>query len=390
MSASVSTFSIREFVDRMEKVNEDLDPVNAEILSLIGKLGPRNLLDVARESGLPASTVYNRVNILEAKHDFPLTYANPTLSKLGLSRIVLFAQAKPGMEQHAREALMIPNYWRTIADADGPFTHYSVQAVPHVHLSKFRKYLNQLVKEGVLNRYRALLTSDVRMNFPDFSYFNSKRRFWTFNWKLWLRKVERSSPKKSLTEPESYDVRADRTDLIIVREMEKDGRRKFARIGKVVGVTLQAIKFRYDRRIKPRGLIQDYGYNFLTFPSEVSDIREVKADFRSSNAMNAFAAAVQGLPFVVSYAKVLRQNSLILRTYLPNSEFGNMFGFFSALAGRGLITDYSSVRLHFQSVKGQTISPELFKDGAGWEYDSEAHLKQLHRVLAGPPKPFVK
>jgi len=384
-----TTFSVNDFLDKMEAINDDLDPVNVTILRLIGKLGPRNLLDVARESRLPPSTVYNRVNILESRHS-PLSYANPAVSRLGLCRIVLFPQSKAGMESIASQALMIPNYWRTVANAEGAFTHYSVQAVPYLHVPKFRKYLSRLVKEGILTRYWAFQTADVSQNFPDFDYFNPKARFWTFNWKQWARKVERTTAKTPIEEPKGYAVQADKTDLIIVRELELDGRKKFARIAKVVGVTLQAIKFRYDRRIIPRGLVRDHGYNFLTFPREVSDIREVKVDFRSSSAMNNFAAAMKGLPFVYSIAKILRQNSLILRTYLPNSEFANMFSFFSALATEGLISDYSSVRLHFQGLRGQTISPELFTNETGWQYDLEGHVKQLRRLLTASTRAIAR
>jgi DNA-binding Lrp family transcriptional regulator len=285
---------------------------------------------------------------------------------------------------------MIPNYWRTVANAEGAFTHYSVQAVPYPHLPKFRKYLSRLVKEGILTRYRAFQTGDVSMNFPDFDYFNPKGGFWTFNWKQWARKVERTTAKAPIEEPKGYTVQADKTDLIIVKELELDGRKKFARIAKVVGVTLQAIKFRYDRRIIPRGLIRDHGYYFPTFPQEVSDIREVKVDFRSSSSMNNFAAAIKGVPFVYSIAKVLRQNSLILRTYLPNSEFGNMFTFFSVLAAEGRISDYSSVRLHFEGMRRQTISPELFTNEEGWQYDLEGHIRQMRRLLAGTPRAISK
>lgn len=386
---TVTTFSVEEFTERMERINDDLDPVNAKILRLIGQLGPRNLLDVAREARLPPSTVYNRVNLLEKKY-VPLSYANPAVSKLGLARILVFAQAKPAMESAAASALMIPGYWRTVANAEGAFTHYSIHAIPHNHLSKFRKYLSQLVKDEVLSGFRALLTSDVRMNFPNFDYFDAKRRVWTFNWKLWLRKAERGSGKRLIDEPRGYAVQADKTDLVILKELEKDGRRKFARIAKVVGVTLQAIKFRYDRRVVPRGLVQDYGYNFLPFPSEVSDVREVKLDFRSLNALNVFFAATQGLPFIVSFAKVLGQNSLILRTYLPNIEFSTLLSFVSSLAVTGIVTSYSSVRIHLHRMRSQTIPYDLFTNETGWQYDLKAHAKLLRMSIASAPKPLAR
>jgi DNA-binding Lrp family transcriptional regulator len=293
------------------------------------------------------------------------------------------------MEGRVAEALMIPGYWRAVAYAEGAFTNYAVQAIPHQHLPKFKKYLSQLVKDGLLTGYRTLLTSDVLMNFPDFEHFDSRRRVWTFNWKAWLRKASRGSARKSFEEPKDYAVQADRTDLIILTELELDGRRKFARIAKVVGVTLQAIKFRYDRRIVPRGLVRDYGYNFLTFPVEVSDIREVKLDFRSLNALNSFFSAARGLPFIASIARILGENSLILRTYLPNAEFTNMLSFISSLADSGVISDYSMVRLHFRGMRAKTLSPEMFSNETGWQYDLETQTKQARRLLASAPKPLA-
>ena len=51
----------------------------------------------------------------------------------------------------------------------------------------------------------------------------------------------------TLKNPESFTLKADKTDLLILKEMEKDATITLAEIARKLGTTLQNIRYHYDR-----------------------------------------------------------------------------------------------------------------------------------------------
>jgi len=368
------------YLRRLSEIMEAFDELNIKIISGMYRFGPRNLLEVARQTKIPWNTVYSRVRKLERQY-MPLTYVSPAYSKLGLVRIAVLALAAPGREFITDELLRLPNLWSTTFSTEAPFTHYSIHAVPFNYLSRFRKYLETLQGLGIVQRYHATEISDNYRAFPSFEFFDPKTKTWLLNWDRWLKDSMEHRKTLSASDPSTYDVLVDKMDLLILKELEKNGRKRFSEISGVLGITLQAVKRRFDSNIIKKGMIQNYVFKFLPYPVELSDLREIRLDFSDEGSMNKFLSAATTFPFVHNVSKVLRKASLMLRTLVPRASQKDFFGFISNLVTNGLITDYSTVRLHPEDQRRQSLSYELYNDELGWQWDLNKCLSAVENVV---------
>jgi hypothetical protein len=112
-------------------------------------------------------------------------------------------------------------------------------------------------------------------------------------------------------------------------------------------------------------------------------------EFASSSSLNKFVSLIGDLFFIIGFSKVLRKNTLMIRTTILQSQLLNMFDFFSEMAKARMLNSFSSVRLDFSARRTQTISYELFDDEKGWTFDLSRCLTELRRLRA-PKKLLVK
>jgi DNA-binding Lrp family transcriptional regulator len=381
-------FELPNYLKGVREVERQLDPTNAKILSAMWRFGARNLLRVSRQTGIPFTSVYHRVAKLEAKNG-RIAYLIPRNSKLGMVRIVALVTSRAGSEEQVTKALKVPNLWRCINPCEGTFTHLSVHTVPINHLKDFKAYFRELVESGLITRFRLIETGDYVPNFQNFKYYDMHRRMWTFPWSRWILLLKRRKPIRQLQDPEDYRLLADLKDIIIVKELEKNARKSFADLAPMLGITLQGVKYRYDRRLVLSGIVQYFDYDVRCYPVEISACHEVMLEFTSTEIMNKFFSFIGELFFVVGVGKVVRRNTLIARTYLPQFQVANMFAFFSEMAKSGMISAYSSVRLDLVGRETQTISYELFDDERGWTVDFRRCISKLHELAKeeGHPGP---
>ena len=112
-------------------------------------------------------------------------------------------------------------------------------------------------------------------------------------------------------------------------------------------------------------------------------------EFDSESGVNRFTALASRLFFVVGLAKVLRRNTLMVQTWMPESQVRDMFSFFSKMAKEGFLESYSAVRIDIASREVQTISDELFDDENGWNVDFERCLSELPIIEEVKPRQSI-
>jgi len=376
----VDRISMEQRLRLMGKFMYALDEANIRIITLMHKLGPRNLLEVARAAGLPPTSVYDRARKLEEQFR-ALSAANLDHSNLGLRKCITLVEANPGMEDFVTEALAVQNYWKTIVRCEGGFTHYSLHAVPEDRRQEFEKYIAETERGGLVRKYKTVWVTDFHYAFPNFRLYDPANRAWTFEWDKWSLRVKEKKGQKAIRDPPRYSNEADRTDLLILTELEINARAKFSEISKLIGITLQAVKHRYDKRILPRGLIKDFIINVLPYPLELSDLYEVLVTFEDEEGMNSFFGISEEMFPIQRTMKVLGERKLSVRTYTPRSVTERLFAMLSSLARSGLVSDYSAVRIRPETQAWQTISAELFEDKIGWKYESSQHLAVLDTIV---------
>ncbi len=369
----------------IREIIKQLDRTNVKILTAMHKFGPRNLLEVSRRTGIPFTSVYHRVAKVESKSKRFVSLA-PQLSKLGLMSVTVLVTSSPGAEDRVTRALRIPNLWRSINRCEGSFTHASVNYVPAKSLGQFKAYIRRLSELKLITQSKIILTGEYIPNFPNFNYYDPIRNQWTFQWGRWLAALRRK-PSKTIEDPVSYAALVDKNDVLIVKELQKNGRRSFAELAPILGMTLQGVKYHYDKKLVPTGIVKRFAFDVLPYPEEVSAYHEILFDFTSKRAMNSFYSLVDELFFVLGLAKVLRNDSLLVRTYALQNQVSNMFAFLSEMARRGLLESYSSVRQDFTGREVQTISYELFDEKKGWTFDLEKSLSELSKLAKLAPVP---
>jgi len=364
-----------------QKILKDLDSMNIKIFSAMWSLGPRNLLEVSRQTGIPFTSVYHRIERLESKSG-PVAQVIPKVSKLGMMRVVVLAAARLGCEDTVTQALRVPNLWAFINPCEGAFTHDSVHYVPVKFISEFRKYVHKLAESGLVRRFRILVTGDYIPNFPDFSYYNSGLHEWKFPWNQWFNEITRATPSTFVDDPSSYDIVTDKKDILILKELEKDARKSFSELAPIAGVSLHGVKYHFDKRLAPAGMLRNYQFNVVPFPKEVSAFHEIMLEFNTKLDLDKFCSVLPRMFFIIGASKILRRNAILIRTNILNSQLPNLFTLFSQLARAGILQSYSAIRKDFRNRVGQTVSYELFDDNKGWNCDFDQHLKELDKLCA--------
>lgn len=377
----MSTISADEFFDRLHRIVSVLDEENVKIIRTMKNVGPRNLQNIARVAKIPYTTVYSRVTKLESDH-LLTTRIHPNYSGIGLSQANLVITPFPGRELVAREAIRIPGYWLRIVQCRGESYGFFVQvAIPSANTRHYEEYLDQLVARGIIRNYRLTWLEENFSPIPNFDYYSLDNKTWKFDWQQWTRLLkhpEKNVPKKSArSDKSSYDKR----DLLILKELVKNARITLAELAKMLSVTLPAAKYRFDS-LADKGLIADYIISILPFASEISELAEVRMDFKDTTFADGAQGVLSKLPFVLTYAPIKGLNSISVRVYIPRTETHNLLTLLSRLIGEKVLTNYSYLQLDPMTMLWSTFGYKDYSDENGWFYDNRKYLETVENLVA--------
>jgi DNA-binding Lrp family transcriptional regulator len=361
-----------------------LDETNAKILEGLGNHGPRNLSSLARQLGLPSTTVAFRLSKLVKKNGLQIR-ARLNFQKLGLKRAVVFAEAKPGKEKTLQTVIDNLQYWTYKIRCFGKFNGiYALFGFPAEFSHEFENYLAEALKIGVLDNYDFYWITDLYEVPPNFQWFNFARRGWSFQWKQWIREIERASEifPQRLLDPTEYSVLVDTTDLLLLKELEKDGSKEFKALAKIVDMTPEAVRYRFQDHIIKRGLVADYEISIFPYPYQSSDLSSFIIEFKSNEALAKFANSLAKKPFILNYSKVIGRDKLVVHVYVPKIEFSNLINSLNSLIETRLVERFFHAVLDISSYQRQTVSYELFEKNR-WTYDREGITRNLKRIVGG-------
>jgi hypothetical protein len=123
---------------------------------------------------------------------------------------------------------------------------------------------------------------------------------WRFAWEAWLRQLsdrKASKPARTgLRKPSKQPF--DKKDLIILKELMKNARITLADLARMLGTTVPGAKYRFDK-IRERGLIHEFVVEFLPYSPEISDLYEVRLDFKNESSLLSKSSAFLALPFTL-------------------------------------------------------------------------------------------
>jgi len=371
-----------DFPKWISRIQKTVNGTNAKIIEALQLYGPRNIKSLSKAIKVPDTTIRFRIEKMKKQH-LLLTTAHLDLTKLGLIRGFLVAESPLRRQELTRQTIKLTDYWNYIVRCYGKFDGFMAYfAFPARYKKELLAYLQEAAKLKVFSSYLFFWTTNTCSYFPCFEWYDFKEKQWKFRWEEWAEEILNSSERlqENLKEPENYSVLVDKSDLLILKELEKDATQDFRKIAKVVGITPQSVHYRWHDHIIKRKLILRYITSFQPYPIQMSDYYIFIIEFENRKSLAKFSNSLNKKPFITSYAKIIGKNGLIVGIYIPKIEFPNMIKTLNSPYLKGIVKNFSYVMLDIMSHERQTVSYEFFKDGE-WSYDHERKLKELRKVI---------
>ena len=361
-------------------MHRQLDSLDIKILEALGIYGPRNISKLAKRINVPTPTVRDRVRDL--KSHFSLFLRTSTYHTfIGLKKAFVFARAAPGCERLLWESMKADGYWLYLtARYDIAESFYGIYGIPINHTEEFKQFVERIKKIGTAQSTHLYWSTCIHtLNLTD-DWYNHESGRWIFEWNKWIETIESqgTSLPYTLVESQSYPQKADRIDIIILKELEKNAECKLHDIARLLDVSPQTVQYHFKNHVIAKDLIEGYQV-FLPHFEAPSDSYCFRFDFHDKEIMARFALSLKGKPFVRSIGKIFGKHALFVHIYLPREEFRGFTDSLSKLIRNGQLKSYDYIIEDPSRRQIQTISYELFKEQS-WIYDHRKHMEKLHEL----------
>jgi len=359
-----------------------LDSLDIKILEALGAYGPRSILEIANGINVPRSTVRDRIKNLKSHFSLSLR-AKVYHTFIGLKKAFVFARATPGHERLLWESMKANGYWLYLtARYDTPESFYGIYGIPIDHTKEFEQLVKEMEKLEIAQSIDLSWSTCIdTVNLTD-NWYDHESESWVFEWNKWIEDIQSQGTTLpyTLVEPQSYPQKADTIDIIILKELQKNGECKLRDIAKLLNVPPQKVQYHFQKHVIAKGLIEAYD-PLLPYFEAVSDSYCFRFNFHNEQNMAKFALSLREKPFVRSIGKILGNNALFVLVYLPRDELRGLTDTLSTLISNGSMKSYDYVIEDRSRKQSQTISYEFFKDKS-WIYDHEEHMKKLYELRA--------
>jgi len=363
-----------------------LDLIDVRVIEGLGKYGPRNIKKVAERLNIPRGTVLSRIKRMSSLFYLRMS-ANVYHTNLGLKKAVVFAKAAPGSEELLFNCMKVNEFYIYLSRCYGMFEGcLGVYVIPKEQCTKFEQFVQEIKKLGGAQNIELFWSTCFHTINRTTNWYDSASEKWIFHWDEWIEEVptEEKNLPYTLVDPEDFPIKADETDLFIIKELEKDATIDLIDIAKKLGTTLQNVHRHYKMHVLNEGLIETFQIFFLPFDRTVSDMFFFIFKFDNREKLAKFAQSLLDKPFVYIVGKILGENAIISQVYLPRPEFRNFVESLSKLARASYLQSYDYIIQELSPGKWsrRTIQYESFKDGA-WIYDHQQHIKNLRDMVKG-------
>jgi DNA-binding Lrp family transcriptional regulator len=355
-----------------------LDKTNAQIIGALSKHGPRNLSLIAESVGLPNSTLMFRIKRLVEKLDLEVN-ARANFNKLGLARAIVFAEALPGQWDTLWKVMENSDYFTYLTKYYGAsYGCYGIFAFPIEKKNSFPEYFQEAKKLHLLSNVTLFWTTNLREVHPNFELFDFAKKEWSFHWEKWIEEVKYAKCKfpENLSDPEDYPTLADKKDLFLLRLLEKNGLASFQELSKTVGLSPRSVAYRYEKHLVERKLIVDYMVHFFPYPYQKTNVCTFIIQFADQKNLARFVNTLENKPYILSYAKVIGENTLLTNTYIPASEFLGFLDSLNRLAKLKIVKNFSHVTLTLLPHKRGGVPYEHFRNGK-WDINFDQSISKL-------------
>ncbi len=152
-------------------------------------------------------------------------------------------------------------------------------------------------------------------------------------------------------------------------------------IGKHLGFTTSGVKYHWDNHVISRGVVEGYHTITTGYPVSFMDLYSFHFKCADSQRLAQLVNFFRDKIFVVSFAKVLRENQLVANIAIPKTEFEGMMQYMYEIRRAGVIDDFDYVKLDLSGFSAQTLNHYKFSKGY-WNYNLDEQLEKLRSLAA--------
>lgn len=360
-----------------------LSALDVKILCTLGEKTPRNLAAVARSLGIPTRTVHFRIKRMSSKVHLRLS-SSIFYAKLGLKRAVVFADAFPGFEKLLFECLKANGFWGYVNRCFGNREScFAVYAIPVGYEPSFEEFLQEIKSLGIAKNVRFYWTSNFQYSRIVDKWFDLNKCEWIFPWESWKNEIENSPAElpQTLAIPEDFENRADKIDVLLLKELEKDATAPLNKVAEKLHISPQLVHYHYEKHVLKKEMLAGFQVFFFRYERVSLETTVFIFQFFNEESMARFAVSLLDKPFTLFVSRILDDLALVVEFSLPKTEFRNLTDSLSALTRLQLIKDYTYYiqDLRPEATLRQTLPYEFFKNGK-WVYNHKEHLLRLREV----------
>ena len=225
----------------------------AELVKLVSEIGP-DIPEISRRLGQFKESVRYRYKEKVLGRGFGVQ-ASVNHEKLGLRRVIFFADFSPQYKQYAHSILSamselcyVVAFERRMFRGD-----YLVEAsVPAEHVPSFASFVTKLKEMGLFATLELYPFEQFR-NIPmraDAYDFDTGR--WDFDWSMPMQPG--GSDEYLLPE----QIKFDKEDVLILKELQTDATRSFVEIAEKLKVNYKMLSWHYKTHVLQRSMISGY------------------------------------------------------------------------------------------------------------------------------------
>jgi DNA-binding Lrp family transcriptional regulator len=366
-------------------MRKKLDLRDVKILEGLGKYGPRNITEVAKKLNIPRGTLFSRIKTLSSSFYLRLV-TNVSITNLGLKKAVVFVKATLGNEELLFNCMKVNKFYTYLNRCYGSFEGcLGIYAIPKGHTTKFEHFMQEIKRLGVACEVQIFWSTCFYTVNRTSNWFDTASETWIFQWDKWVEEiqVEGTELPYTLVDPKDFPIKADETDLFIVKELEKDATISLTAIANKLGTTLQNVSYHYSFHVIKNRLLENFQIFIFPFDSTISDMFFFIFEFDGIEKMTKFALSLLDKPFVYIIGKVLGENTITAQVCLPRLEFRNLIDNLSKLIKTNFLQNYHYViqDLRLGKWSRETIPYEFFKNGS-WIYDHDKYMRGVQDLVA--------
>ena len=365
---------------KLSKQNK-LHSTDVKVLEGLALYGSRNISKLAATINMPSATLRRRINYLRSH--FSLRFLGALYhTHIGLRKVLVFAESKPGYEELLYNCLKSHDYWLYVSPCVGASKCLAIYGIPAGREKEFEEFLNRLEELDPICNVKFFWSTCFQNINVTSAWFDNTFEEWIFPWDSWLKEVltKKGELPYTLKDPDDYPQKADWIDIMILKELEKNCKIKLKEIAKMLGISLQRVKYHFRNHVIEEKMFEGPQIVAEHYKGLSADTYYFRFVFKNYENFASFACSLMNKPFVRVMGKAQGRNQLFVQVYLPRQELRSFIETLSKLVKAGFLDTYEYVVQDLAGAERQTISYEFFKDN-GWLYDHEKCLKKLHSTV---------